>query len=206
MNKKKMNLSAVFALIVLPALFGGAARADEAGNMAAFWLAIKGVEILSTKATADMWTALGAADEAQKTLGLAKDMEKGDLGGEAGLKAMMANSASLQNTIQEMESVGAPLTKEQKAAAQAAYLKMAGTTILWAGAIVAGKQVVDQQDSMLAKIAAGIIMAKVASDAASSTKGLLTAWKAYRQFNKGTKPLREPTKELLAANMALVNL
>ncbi|MBM4232353.1 MAG: hypothetical protein FJ184_16785, partial [Gammaproteobacteria bacterium] len=77
----KLRISFLAALTAT-LLAAPAAHADDAKYMAGFYLAIKAIQVTALSGTADMWKALGHAQKAQETLGIAKDLEKGDLGPE----------------------------------------------------------------------------------------------------------------------------
>lgn len=194
------------AALVFTLLSPAAARADDLGAMAGFYLAIKGIQITALSGTADMWQALGYAQKAQETLGIAKDLDGGNLGPDVAQNAMKVASIEVQAQIEELEAVGAPLSKEQRAAARAAYLKIAGTTVLWVGAMIAAKKALDSQDSGLAKIALGIAMAMEAAEAGKATGALLSAWRSYSQFNSGMRGLKAPSKELMHESPMLAAL
>jgi hypothetical protein len=203
MKIKKILLTAfTAALVVSPT-----AEASDAKYMAGFYVAIKAIQVTALSGTADMWKALGHAQKAQETLGIAKDLEKGDLGPEVAQNAMKVASAEVQAQIEQLEAVGAPLTKEQRAAATSAYLKIAGTTVLWVGALAAAKKSLesDEIDGMT-KLTVGLAMAGEVAEAGGATNQLLQAWRAYSQFNSGLRGLKAPSKELMKEAPLLASL
>jgi hypothetical protein len=145
-----------------------------------------------------MWVALGHAQRAQETMAIAKDLEKGDLGPDVAQKVMKVASIQVRDQIEQLEAVGAPLTKEQRAAATVGYLKIAGTTVLWAGAAYAGvKTLTADQIDPFTKVLLGAAMAKEVAEASKATGALLEAWSSYSRFNNGMRGLKEPSKELM---------
>jgi hypothetical protein len=194
MKIKKIFLAVIAAVVVV----SPTAEANDAKYMAGFYLAIKGIQVTALSGTADMWKALGHAQKAQETLGIAKDLEKGDLGPEVAQKAMKVASAEVQAQIEQLEAVGAPLTKEQRAAATSAYLKIAGTTVLWVGALAAAKKSLESDEiNGMTKLTVGLAMAGEVAEAGGATNQLLQAWRAYSQFNSGLRGLKAPSKELM---------
>jgi len=194
MKIKKIFLAVITAVVVV----SPTAEANDAKYMAGFYLAIKGIQVTALSGTADMWKALGHAQKAQETLGIAKDLEKGDLGPEVAQKAMKVASAEVQAQIEQLEAVGAPLTKEQRAAATSAYLKIAGTTVLWVGALAAAKKSLESDEiNGMTKLTVGLAMAGEVAEAGGATNQLLQAWRAYSQFNSGLRGLKAPSKELM---------
>jgi hypothetical protein len=194
-----MEIKKLFVGLILAfGLAAPAAHANDAQNMAGFYLAIKGIQVAALSGTADMWKALGHAQRAQETMAIAKDLEKGDLGPDVAQKAMKVASIQVRDQIEQLEAVGAPLTKEQRAAATAGYLKIAATTVLWAGAAYAGvKTLTSDQIDPFTKVALGIVMAKEVAEASKATGALLEAWRSYSRFNNGMRGLKEPSKELM---------
>lgn len=203
MNLRKM----VIAAAATAAAFAPNAHANDAKYMAGFYLAVKAIQITALSGTADMWNALGHAQKAQETMGIARDLERGDLGPDVGQAAMKVASVEVQAAIEELEAAGAPLTKEQRAAANKAYLKIAGTTVLWVGALAAARETLmsDEIDG-ITKIVVGIAMAGEVAEAAGATKQLLQAWKSYREFNSGLRGLKAPSKELMKQSPMLASL
>jgi hypothetical protein len=203
MKIKKILLTALTAALVV----SPTAEASDAKYMAGFYVAIKAIQVTALSGTADMWKALGHAQKAQETLGIAKDLEKGDLGPEVAQNAMKVASAEVQAQIEQLEAVGAPLTKEQRAAATSAYLKIAGTTVLWVGALAAAKKSLesDEIDGMT-KLTVGLAMAGEVAEAGGATNQLLQAWRAYSQFNSGLRGLKAPSKELMKEAPLLASL
>jgi len=184
-----LTLQLVFA-------FGSVARAGTAEHMAGFYLSLKLIQYTAMSGASDMWSALGSAQKAQECLGLANDLQKGDLASADGMQKFKAQAADLKNAINALNESGAPMTKAQKAAAQKGYLKIAGTVVLWAGAGVTGYNVATANDlNTFEKIAIGVVMAKEVASAAGATKDLLSAWKGYRSANNFAS-LKEPSKEL----------
>ena len=194
-----MEIKKLFVgLILASGLAAPAAHANDAQYMAGFYLAIKGIQIAALSGTADMWVALGYAQRAQETMAIAKDLEKGDLGPDVAQKAMKVASIQVRDQIEQLEAVGAPLTKEQRAAATVGYLKIAGTTVLWAGAAYAGvKTLTSDQLDPFTKVLLGVAMAKEVAEASKATGALLEAWRSYSRFNNGMRGLKEPSKELM---------
>jgi hypothetical protein len=186
------------AALIIGLLVSPAASAQDARYMAGFYIAIKGIQVTALSGTADMWAALGHSQKAQETLQLAKDLEKGDLGPEVAQKALKVSSVEVQDAIEQLEAVGAPLTKEQNAAAQKAYLKIFGTGVLWAGAAFAAIKTIQSDElNIVTKALLLAAMTSEANEARKATGQLLSAWKAYREFNAGVRPMRGPSKELM---------
>jgi hypothetical protein len=174
------------------------ARASTGGEMAVFYLSLKGIQVAALSGAADMWKALGSAEKAQECLGLASDLDKGDLANEDGMKKFKAKTAELSQTIGELSEAGVPLSREQQASAQKGALKLAGTTVLWAGVAISAVRIAkDSNLNMLEKIAIGGAMAGEVKSAADATGNLLSAWKAYRSMT-AAGALKEPSKELAA--------
>jgi hypothetical protein len=203
MKIKKILLTALTAALVV----SPTAEASDAKYMAGFYVAIKAIQVTALSGTADMWKALGHAQKAQETLGIAKDLEKGDLGPEVAQNAMKVASAEVQAQIEQLEAVGAPLTKEQRAAATSAYLKIAGTTVLWVGALAAAKKSLESDEiEGMTKLTVGLAMAGEVAEAGGATNQLLQAWRAYSQFNSGLRGLKAPSKELMKEAPLLASL
>ena len=194
------------AVAVMAVLCFGAAqpaRANTGGEMAVFYLSLKGIQVAALSGAADMWKALGSAEKAQECLGLASDLDKGDLANEDGMKKFKAKTAELSQTIGELSEAGLPLSREQQASAQKGALKLAGTTVLWAGVAISAVRIAkDGNLNMLEKIVIGVIMAGEVKSAADATGNLLSAWKAYRSMT-AAGALKEPSKELAAQFAAL---
>lgn len=204
----KLFISRVFAIAVLGLMLAPQqAGANDGKYMAGFYLSIKLIQQISMSGAADMWEALGASQKAQEINGLAADLEKGDLANEAAMNVFKASGSELQEQIEALEAAGAPLTKEQQEAARRAYLKIAGTTVLWAGAILAGKKVLESGElDLMTKIAIGVLMASEAKAAMDSTRSLLSAWGSYRDFVKGGSGMKQPSEQILEATPMLAAL
>ena len=200
---KILSVMLVWPLLLAP----GQALADDTKYMAGFYLSIKLIQKTAMSGAADMWAALGASQKAQEINGLAADLEKGDLANEAAMNVFKASGAELQEQIEALESAGAPLTKEQQELARKAYLKITGTTLLWAGAVLAAKKTLetDEIDGMT-KLALGALMVTEMQSALGSTRALLSAWGSYRDLIKGGTGMKEPSEELYAAAPQLAAL
>jgi hypothetical protein len=143
-----------------------------------------------------MWSALGSAAKAQECTGLANDLKKGDLANEDGMKKFLAASTDLQQQLDDLQSVGAPLTAEQMKLARAANLKIVGTTVLWAAVAVTGAKVVMAGDlNMIEKVMVGVLVAGDVKSAMGATKQLSAAFHSYNDLAKGGDH-RPPSKEL----------
>lgn len=199
----KALAATVLALMLVPQQAG----ANDGKYMAGFYLSIKMIQQISMSGAADMWEALGASQKAQEINGLAADLEKGDLANEAAMNVFKASGSELQEQIEALEAAGAPLTKEQQEAARRAYLKIAGTTVLWAGAILAGKKVLESGElDLMSKLLIAALMASEAKSAIDSTRSLLAAWGSYREFVKGGSGMKQPSKQILEATPMLASL
>ncbi len=197
LNLTSLIRACILVVILQPLLvLGSVARAGTAEHMIGFYVSLKLIQYTAMSGASDMWAALGSAQKAQECLGLANDLQKGDLANADGMQKFKAQAADLKNAINELNESGAPLTKAQKEAAQKGYLKIAGTVVLWAGAGVTGYNVATANDlNTFEKIAVGVLMAKEVASAAGATKDLLSAWKGYRSINNFAS-LKEPSKEL----------
>ena len=98
---------------------------------------------------------------------------------------MKSASAELKDTIQELQSLGIPLSEDQQRLARNAYLKMTGTALLWTAAGATAVKVALGKDlSMVEKLLIGAVMASTVASAVSSTNDLVAAYRAYSEFRE----------------------
>ena len=196
MKRTIRNFALSFTVFLLAGSYSSASLAGGKESMALFYLSIKGIQVTALSGVSDMWTALGSAAKAEECLGLARDLQKGDLANEDGMKKYVAANAELSNTLEEYEQAGLPLSRAQQKAVQKAYLKIAGTTVMWVAATASVVNLVKTNDlNMLEKVVIGVAMAGEVKSAASSTSELMGAWKSYRELAKGGS-VRPLSKEL----------
>lgn len=199
--RKHRFAAAIGALMIIG--FGAPAHAGSTEALAVFYVSLKGIQLAALSGTADMWAALGSAEKSQECLGLAKDLDKGDLANENGMKKYKAQTADLRQTIDELQETGVPLSKDQHAAAQKGYLKIAGTAVLWVAAGVSAVKIAQADD--LKPMEKFLVLATMTGEVASAgraTADLVSAWRAYRSMNVMGN-LKAPSKELAAQFVTL---
>lgn len=186
----------------------GARRAatPASGPLVGFYVAIKLIQVTSLSGMADMWNALGYSQKSGEINLLAADLEKGDLANEAAMEVFKASGSELQEQIEALESAGIALTQEQQEAARRAYLKIAGTAVLWVGAGFSAVKLLTSDLDIVSKVVVGASMAAEAKSAGNSTRALLDAWAAYRDFSRGGLNMKEPSKEIMTSNPRLASL
>jgi hypothetical protein len=182
------------ALIAL--VFPASTQAGTKESMALFYGSIKLIQITALRGASDMWAALGSAAKAQECLGLANDLQKGDLANEDGMKKFVAASSELKEQLELLQEAGAPLSAEQMKRARAANLKIFGTTVLWAGAAITGYNVLTSNDlNFVEKAVLVIAVGNEVKKALGATKQLSAAFHSYSDLAKGGDS-RPPSKEL----------
>lgn len=198
-----LSLSLALSLLLSPSL----ARADDAKYMAGFYLAVKGAQLAAISGTADLWEALGNAGKAKELQGLAAGLQRGDLGADVAQEVVKASSAEATEAIKNYQAQGVRFSEPQLAAANRAKLKIAGTTLLWAGALVAAKQTLESDQLDLAtKVLLGIAMAAEVAAAGRATKQLISAWSSYSRFVRGGSNFEPPSREMLKFEPLLAKL